>query len=290
MMIKEMISTVTEIPTPDVIVQQIISTASNPNVSAKELEKVISMDVGLSTKILKLVNSAYYALPRKITKLSEAIVIIGFKTVRNLALSVFTYSALHSKTTFVDHDKLWSHFMATAIFSEQIAKSIGYMNREEVFLAGLMHDVGKLAVNLLFPMYIFELSKVSRDLSKPMFLIEYEIGVDTHMEIGGELLRHWKFPEEYVSIAILHEKPSLNPDSPYIEMSCIVHLANVFSNIFLPGNSLSYGKPYLDQVVFKVLGIKPSRLETMYHELEIVFNKSKDLIFGGVEDETGVQT
>lgn len=162
-MIKELLGVISEIPTPDALIQQIVSTASNPNTSAKDLERVISMDVGLSTKILKLVNSAYYGLPRKITKLSEAIVIVGFKTVRNLALSVFTYSALHSKTTFVDHDKLWSHFMFTAILSEQIAKSIGFMNREEVFLGGLMHDVGKLAIDLIFPTYLLSCQKLVRN-------------------------------------------------------------------------------------------------------------------------------
>lgn len=289
-MIKEIIASITEIPTPDVVVQQIIATASNPNSSAKDLEKVISMDVGLSTKILKLVNSAYYGLPRKITKLSEAIVIVGFKTVRNLALSVFTYSALHSKTTYINHDRLWAHFMSTAIFSEQIAKSIGFMNREEVFLAGMMHDVGKLVLDLIFPAYVFELSKVSKNLLKPFFLIEYENGFETHMEIGEELLKLWKFPDEYVVTSQLHEKPSLNPHSMYIEMVCIVHLANMFSNILLPGNSLSYGNPYFDPIVFNVLGIKPSRLESMYKEMKMVLEKSKDLIYGGVEDETRIQT
>ncbi|MEN3043558.1 MAG: HDOD domain-containing protein [Fervidobacterium sp.] len=289
-MVRELISSITEIPTPDIVVQQIISTASNPNTSAKELEKVISMDIGLSTKILKLVNSAYYGLPRKITKLSEAVVIVGFKTVRNLALSVFTYSVLHSKTTFIDHDRLWSHFMATAIFSEQIAKDVGYMNREEVFLAGMMHDVGKLALDLILPAYIFELANVSKKMERPMFIIEYENSFENHMEIGEELLRHWKFPEEYVTVAGLHEKPSLNPNSPYIEMICIVHLANVFSNILLPETSLSYGEPYLDPLIFNVLGIKPSRLETMYKEMKQILSKSKDIVFGGVEDETRVQT
>ncbi len=287
-MIKELLGTISEIPTPDVVVQQIISTASSPNTSAKDLEKVISMDVGLSTKILRLVNSAYYGLPRKITKLSEAIVIVGFKTVRNLALSVFTYSALHSKHTFIDHDKLWAHFMTTAIFAEYIAKNIGFMNREEVFLAGMMHDVGKLALDLIFPTYIFELSKVSEDKKEPFFIVEYKCDMDNHMDVGGELLKVWRFPDEYVSVAQFHEKPSLNPDSPHIEMICIVHLANVFSNIFLPSASLSYGSPYLDPLIFNVLGIKPSNLQIIYNELDRVFDKSKEIIYGGVKDEAGV--
>ncbi len=288
-MIKELLNTVTEIPTPDIVVQQIISTASNPNSSAKDLEKAISMDVGLSTKILRLVNSAYYGLPRKITKLSEAIVIVGFKTVRNLALSVFTYSALHSKHTFIDHDKLWSHLMLTAVFSEHIAKSIGFMNREEVFLAGMMHDIGKLALDLLFPKYTYELSRVGEKAQVPFFLLEYKENVENHMEIGGELLRLWKFPDEYISVAQYHEKPSLNQDSRYIEMICIVHLANVYSNIFLPGYSLSYGEPYLDPIALNVLGLKPSALKVIYNELDRVFDKSKDIIYGGVEDEAGIQ-
>jgi len=289
-MMKELLGTISEIPTPDIVVQEIISTASNPNASAKDLEKVISMDVGLSTKILRLVNSAYYGLPRKITKLSEAIVIVGFKTVRNLALSVFTYSALHAKHTFIDHDKLWSHFMTTAIFAEHIAKNIGFMNREEVFLAGMMHDVGKIAIDLVFPTYMYELAKFSEEKQIPMFLIEYKCQIEDHMELGSELLKLWKFPDEYVSVARYHEKPSLNPDSQHIEMISIVHLANVFSNIFLPGYSLSYGPPYLDPLVFSVLGIKPSNLKILFHELERVFEKSKDMIYGGVKDEAGIQT
>ncbi|HCI29785.1 MAG TPA: HDOD domain-containing protein [Fervidobacterium sp.] len=287
-MIKELLGVISEIPTPDALIQQIVSTASNPNTSAKDLERVISMDVGLSTKILKLVNSAYYGLPRKITKLSEAIVIVGFKTVRNLALSVFTYSALHSKTTFVDHDKLWSHFMFTAILSEQIAKSIGFMNREEVFLGGLMHDVGKLAIDLIFPTYLFELSKTSKELGIPLFEIEHELGVEPHNEIGAELLGMWKFPEEYIQVAHLHQKPSLNPDSQYIEMCCIVHLADLYSNILLPESSLSYGNLYLDPMVFQTLGIRPSTLKVFYNDFRQIYERSQDLIFGGVENETGI--
>lgn len=282
-MIRELLVGISEIPTPDAVVQQIISTAADPNASAKDLEKVISMDVGLSTKILKLVNSAYYGLPRKVTKLSEAIVIIGFKTVRNLALSVFTYSALHSKQTFVDHDKMWAHFMLTAVFSEHLGKMIGFVNREELFLAGMMHDVGKLAIDLVFPMYLHELSRASERLKIPLFEVEIATGIEPHTDVGEALLRFWKFPEDYVQVAQLHERPSFNTTSQYVEMACVVHLANVFSNIFLPGYSLSFGEPFIDPVIFSVLGLKPSRLEVFTRELHRVFEKSRDLVLGGVE-------
>jgi len=94
-----------------------------------------------------------------------------------------------------------------------------------------MHDIGKLAIDLIFPTYILELSKASKELGIPMFKIEYELGVESHTEIGAELLRIWKFPQEYVDVAYLHQKPSLNPDSPYIEMCCIVHLADLIFGI-----------------------------------------------------------
>ncbi len=288
-MFKELIYSVSELPTPDVIVEQIIATASNPNVSAKELEKVIAQDVGLSTKVLKLVNSAYYGLPRKISKLSEAIMILGFKTVRNLALSVFTYSALKASTkSKIDHDKLWAHFMLTAIFSENIAKYVGYMRKEEAFMSGMLHDVGKIALDILAPEYFYHLAIASEKIRRPIFKIEYDNEFESHTELGGDLLELWKLPEEYVAVAQLHELPSLSPDSPYIEISSIVHLANFYSNLILPGYSYSYGNPFLDQISLKKLALKPSQLQALLNNLTRVYEKSIDMLKGGIEDETRV--
>ncbi len=288
-MFKELMYSVNELPTPDVIVEQIIATASNPNVSAKELEKVIAQDIGLSTKVLKLVNSAYYGLPRRISKLSEAIMILGFKTVRNLALSVFTYSALKSSNkSKIDHDKLWTHFMLTAIFSESIAKYIGYIRKEEAFMAGMLHDVGKIALDILAPEYLYQLTIASEKTLNPIFRIEYDNQFESHTELGGDLLELWKLPEEFVAVARLHELPSLTPDSPYIEIGCIVHLANFYSNLILPGHSYSYGVPFLDQIVFKKLALKPSQLQALLSDLTRIYEKSLDLLKGGVEDETRV--
>ncbi|MGE0033639.1 MAG: HDOD domain-containing protein, partial [Pseudothermotoga sp.] len=119
MKLEEIIAKIEELPTPDPIVQKIIAVASDPNASAKDLADVIKLDPSLSVRVLRLANSAYYGLPRKIAQLSEAVMILGFKTVRNLALSVFTYNSLmRKKRSTIDHATLWKHFRGVAVAAE----------------------------------------------------------------------------------------------------------------------------------------------------------------------------
>jgi len=132
--IKEITRKIEELPTPDFIVQRIVSIASSPNASTKELNMAILESPSMAAKILKMANSAYYAMPRRITKLSQAINILGFRSVRNLALSVFTAKSFFSREfEYFNTKKVWSHFMATAISCELLSKFINFPDREEAF-------------------------------------------------------------------------------------------------------------------------------------------------------------
>ncbi|RKX52650.1 MAG: phosphodiesterase, partial [Thermotoga sp.] len=118
--VDKILEKVEDLPSPDFVVQRIVQVASNPNASAKEVSQVISTDPSLSSRILKIANSAYYGIPRKISVLSEAVMILGFKTVRNLALSVFTYDRFFKKIdekSPIDRKRLWRHFVVTAVIA-----------------------------------------------------------------------------------------------------------------------------------------------------------------------------
>ncbi len=106
MELQDILIKIDDLPTPDPIVQKIVSVASDPDASAKELAEAIKLDASLTVRILRLVNSAYYGLPRKIVALNEAIMILGFKTVRNIALSIFTYSSVLKNKKEVKHRSL----------------------------------------------------------------------------------------------------------------------------------------------------------------------------------------
>ncbi|QTA37829.1 HDOD domain-containing protein [Thermosipho ferrireducens] len=285
-MLKEFILEIEEIPTPDFQVQQIINIASNPEASVKDIERAISLDAALSAKVLRLVNSAYYGLPRKITKLSEAVMILGFKTVRNLALSIFTYSTLQKGNSNVNKENLWKHFMATAIISETIAKHIGYPEREEAFMAGLLHDIGKVALDITFPEVLSLLEKASRETNRPFHVIERDLEFESHTLLGQTLLEKWTLPDLFQVVSQFHETPSENENKTYNEILYIVHLANFISNLMYEGYSLSHGQPILESETFNVFGIKPSKLIRIVEESERNLLKAGDLLEGGKENET----
>ena len=150
--LKKTIQEIETLPSPDFILQKIVDTANNPGASAKDLNEVASKDPGFVAKILKLANSAYYGLPRNVTKLTEAIMILGFKTVRNMAMSIFTGKEFFSfETENLDMNEFWKHAVVVATIGELTAEIIGYSNKEELFMCGLLHDIGKSVQGVLFP-------------------------------------------------------------------------------------------------------------------------------------------
>ncbi|ANQ54350.1 phosphodiesterase [Thermosipho sp. 1063] len=285
-MLVKFIKEIEEIPTPDFQVQQIINIASNPDSSIKDLEKAISMDASLSLKVLKLVNSAYYGLPRKITKISEAVMILGFKTVRNLALSIFTYSSLNKGASNVDKKKLWQHFMSTAIISEVVSKIIGYPEQEEAFMAGLLHDIGKIVLDIAFPKYITSLVEKSKSNKVCFYTLEKKLGEETHGELGAFLIEQWKLPELFQIVSLYHDEPENNDQEAFDTILYIVHLANYFSDLMYNGYSGSYCEPTLSAKTFKVLGIKPSDLIDISIKIRNALAKAKALLEGGEENES----
>jgi HD-like signal output (HDOD) protein len=284
--IAELLKDIEELPTPDFHVQQIINIASNPDASVKTLEKAISTEPTLSLKVLKLVNSAYYGLPKKVTKISEAVMILGFKTVRNLALSLFTYSSLNRGTSKINKKMLWKHFMSTAIISEVIAKNIGYPEQEEAFMAGLLHDVGKIVLDIAFPEYLTMIVNKSRESKINLYKLEKMLEVETHNEIGSYLIEKWQLPELYQIVSKFHDEPEENTSPGFNSIVFIVHLSNYISNLLYPGYSGSFGDPILSKDTFKVLGIKPSDLLKLIVKSKDSLAKAKDLMEGGEDNET----
>ncbi|ABR31342.1 phosphohydrolase [Thermosipho melanesiensis] len=285
-MLIEYVKEIEEIPTPDFQVRRIIDIASNPDSSIKDLEKAISIDASLSLKVLKLVNSAYYGLPRKITKISEAVMILGFKTVRNLALSIFTYSSLNKGSSNINKKKLWKHFMSTAIISETVSKIIGYPEQEEAFMAGLLHDVGKIVLDIAFPRYINKIVEKSMKENICFYEIEKSLGVETHNHLGAFLIEEWKLPELFQVVSMYHDEPEANENDAFNIILYIVHLSNYFSNLLYKGYSCSYCEPLLSLKSFEILGIKPSNLTDIFIKIKDALSRAKDLLEGGEDNES----
>ncbi len=124
----------------------------------KELVNSISQSPTLTAKILRLANSAYYSLPKRITRLTQAVNLLGLKTVRNLALSIFTVENffLIKSILFFNTYNFWQHLITTGIASELLAKYLNFPEKEESFMCGILHDLGKIVMAHIMP-EVFEM-------------------------------------------------------------------------------------------------------------------------------------
>lgn len=276
-----------ELPTPDFIVQRIINIASDPNSSVKDLNAAVLESPSLSAKILKLSNSAYYALPRKITKLSQAINILGFKTVRNLAMSIFTVKNFFRKEyDFFNTKKFWTHLMSTAIGAELLAKTINYPEREEAFLGGLLHDLGKVAMSNIMP-EVFEMTiKVSKHKKISFKEAENLLDSYSHESIGKLLFKQWGLSDQIINTAGFHDSVDDLSDENTKMIVQIIHISNITTNTLYYGYSGNFGIEIPNINAWNNLGLTPKKYFNYVEALKNKIDNSEEFmnIDGIIED------
>ncbi len=244
------------LPTPSFVVTKVLKLVSQPEVSASELTEVIEKDPNLTVRVMRLANSAYYGLPQKITTLSHAIMILGFKTVRNLVTSIYMHDAFFSsklKTESFSVDKLWWHLIATAIATEQISDEVGFINKEEPFLVGIIHDLGKIVVARLFPSYTDAIIKLASMESITYLESERKLGLLDHVSIIRYLLEKWEFPHEIQTAVDFHHDPEKVNEETLRDIVYISHAADVVANVLDPKASGNYKLPIMNKRVWSYL-------------------------------------
>lgn len=195
------------LPTLPVIATQIIACVNHPNTSVQDVAEVIVKDPAMSTKILKLVNSAFYGFPKRIGTVSHAISILGFETVRGLVLGLSILDLF--KVNEFELVNFWRHSIRTASLNAFVAKKWAYPRYDEAFTIGLIHDVGKLLFMLKRP---DEYHQILAADAEALPLIQREkaaFGVD-HAEAGAAMVQSWNFPDFYVqAIRMHHQRPAV---------------------------------------------------------------------------------
>ncbi len=229
---------------------------SQPNVSASELTEVIEKDPNLTVRVMKLANSAYYGLPQKISTLSYAVMILGFKTVRNLVTSIYMHDAFFSsklKTDKISADKMWWHLIATAVATESVSNAVGYINKEETFLVGMIHDLGKMVMAKLFPSYTDAIIELASKASLTYFEAEQKLELPDHVSIARHLVEKWGFPEEIRAAVAFHHEPEKVEDENMKDIVYISHTADIVANILDPHAAGNYDIPTINKKVWSYL-------------------------------------
>lgn len=210
---QDAVKKVTTIATLPEVTAKIIATVEDPKSSAQALHKIVSHDPALVTRILKVVNSAFYGLPGQIGSIERAIVMLGLNAVKNIAVAaslgqLFRGAKLCEGFSAKD---LWRHCIAVGVASRDIAKQMKLPMADEAFLAGMIHDTGVLVSLQLWPEQlrgVCERARLAESAAGPSFCdLEREmIGAD-HQQLGQALAEHWKFPRACQLVAGFHHNP-----------------------------------------------------------------------------------
>jgi len=224
----------------------------NPKTSASELGLVISRDQGLVAKILTVANSPLYGLPRRVSTIEFAIVILGFDHIKNIVIALSMIEAFKNAVEKRWNKKtFWVHSLVTAAAAKRIADDIGYPKSGEAFTAGLLHDLGISVIQRYFKDEFDAICDLVETEQISFVSAESQVLGITHQEIGSFLAEKWNLPKILCDSMLNHHEPSKNNGDNVL--SAIVHLADYMTQRFGIGN-FGWDENYaLDEGIIPIL-------------------------------------
>lgn len=252
--LQALISQMESLPSLPTNLQALLTEFDSPDASIKKIEGIISQDIGMMTKVLQLVNSAFFGLRQQITSPGQAVFYLGFETIKGLTLSLHVFSQFdeHELTDF-SLNALWDHSLAVGTLAKAIAKAerADQKTVDSAFIAGMLHDVGKLVCVTKLSEEYLSIRNLASVEQIPIHEAERKILKTTHAQVGAYLLGLWGFPDPVVEALVFHHTPAAGPTVEFGALTS-VHAANV---LILSEEKNSDGQPiyppdiaYLEQL------------------------------------------
>ena len=254
---------VDKMPSLSTTVSKVLEICSRPDTVPNDLNRVIALDPVLAGQVLKLINSAYYSLMNKVTSLTRAIIMLGLNTVKNLALSTAIIRSVSQakKSRALPIRAFWAHSIAVGVMAKLLAagRGLSLAECEEYFVAGLLHDLGKIPIG---DEYTEVLARVET-AQEPLVTVEQQVlGLD-HEEVGAMIATKWKLNAVLTDAICHHHAPELAA-AAHRDLVATVALADFYVCLFDIGDA---GNRYPD----------PSRLESLLAQCQLAWDDLVDL-------------
>jgi HD-like signal output (HDOD) protein len=269
----------TQLPTLPVIIENILRFAGSNTTSAKDLSEYIRKDQSISNKILKLANSAYYGLVREVDTIPRAITIVGFNEVIGLTIGMSVFSAFGpcEDCKMLNMKDLWIHAIGCAISAREVANRTDKGVGEQIYLSGLLHDMGKVLFSVYFPKEYETVLEKAMESKTPLNDIENDmLGID-HATLSGLLMERWHFPDSLMLPSRYHHNLSACP-SDYKNYAMIINVADFLCRKANIGHSGNHFSPSLEkfssnhgictgemEIIMKELNSQRSKIEEFFH-------------------------
>lgn len=224
--LEDIISKTSDLPTLPVAAFRVIREAENSECTASRMASIIAQDQSLTARILRLANSAYYGLSRQVTELQEAVVVLGMRSVRNLAMVAATYPWLSRPLAGyqLGPKELWLHSYGVAIGTQLIARRLKLRNEDSAFTVGLVHDLGKVALSVWLENRTAQVLSAVTGAGLTYDAAERQVLGYDHTEVGHAMADRWNLPKIMVDAIRYHHAPDESTsDNPLVDC---VHLGD----------------------------------------------------------------
>lgn len=271
-----------DIPSLPEVVNRILEILGHPNTPASEIAKLISYDPGLTSKVLRMVNSAAYGFQRQISSIQHGIMILGFNNVRGLVLSasIFKLFEGHTHPGGLNHKKFWEHSLGTAVAARMLAKQLRIPEADDIFSAAMLHDIGKVVMDVYFSEdYRTVLATAQQRGILPhgseFYVLEQAIMGVTHTSIGSFLATKWKLPVNITEVIQHHHQPHRAQHCQ--NLVYLVALANEMAILEYDYHG-KYEGPYFTPALLEYFHIGNDKLEEYLALLRQDMSSAKELL------------
>jgi len=251
---------------------------NDPDKTFQDLGDIISFDTALSARLLKIVNSPFYGFPSKIDTISHAISIIGRDQLTDLALATLViYQFKGIPKNMFNMEKFWRHSMACGVVARSIADFRGEKNSERFYLAGILHDIGRLVFYKREPALARDAFSRSKERQENIYLSEQELMGFDHADVGRELLKAWQLPPRLVEAVGGHHQPQTAKEFPID--AAIIHTADYIVHVLNVSSDAEFTEPQLYPKSWEIIGFSPDDFEFMKDNMKLQYEIIVSLFF-----------
>jgi putative nucleotidyltransferase with HDIG domain len=235
---------------------------NDPDKTFQDLGDIISFDPALSARLLKIVNSPFYGFPSKIDTISHAISVIGMDQLTDLALATLViYQFRGIPSSLFNMEKFWRHSMACGVVARSIAEFQGEKNIERFYLAGILHDIGRLVIFKQEPALARDAFYRSKEQRENIYLSERKLMGFDHADVGRELLKAWHLPPGLVEAVGCHHQPQTAKEFPVD--AAIIHTSDYIIHVLQAVSDAEFSEPQLYPNSWEIIGLTPDDFEFM---------------------------
>jgi HD-like signal output (HDOD) protein len=278
--VRKIVQSIDQISTLPTIYANVNELVDSPTSSASDLGKVISVDQGFTARLLRLVNSAFYGFPSRIDTVSRAVTIIGFKQLKELVLATSVMSMFKNMGNGISlsMEAFWKHSIGCGLASRILAIYSGQENPESYFVAGLLHDIGRMVLLDKFTDKYLEVFSAVTEKNRLVFEAESDVFGFTHAAVAEELVSLWNLPHTLKTAVGYHHKPNrAKITGSYAD---IVHIADILTHACEIGSSGEQFVPPLASDAWERVGLRKSILGAVFEKIEEQFEETYSFIMG----------